>query len=617
MRNSGAYFIYQKVILALIVSLILPFVFYIILRSLIDNNLDKMKNILPRLLLTALFVYFSFTVAGMIIDQSNIFSLKVASTLNRSGQPLSDMINRIILQNDPSVNFSDASNAPPQSSSGTTLYWGNPSTIPVYIIQVVITGAAIIVFFQAATLIFARALVLLLCLIFSPIMLLPSGINKKIDEYREKIITNFTNNVILAPIFLLLVLIAIKIGQVGRSLIDQAGSIQTTGIDGAMIGSALSGVISVAVLMLAIKFAKQLSGDIGNNISGRISAFTGKLALGGLSMVAKGAVNSVAKSERFKGWVEKGGRGGRLAYNTMNRLQNSTFDLRNNETFKKATGGSFGRGTNLSAEDTYNRKYNKERKYHNLLNEEGKERHLGRLDTSIAYSSIARDLRGKKELSFEEDLKSNNKFNQSFDKANSEADKDKREKKITEEIDKHFKENGKGDKHFSKELAKPENAALLQKFKDANKETDEVKRKTELLKVIKEFEDKSAKQTQSQSNTQSQANTSNNRTGVIAGTSNAQAITKNKLQRSNLDRERSLNAKAYADELAKVLKPIIGEYKKEQTGRESFFNTAATQNDKATEKAINRNRRNNNQNPNPTSNSTPNSNSSNTLNNAA
>lgn len=81
-----------------------------------------MKNILPRLLFTALFVYFSFTVAGMIIDQSNIFSLKVASTLNRSGQPLSDMINRIILQNDPSVNFSDASNAPPQSSSGATLY---------------------------------------------------------------------------------------------------------------------------------------------------------------------------------------------------------------------------------------------------------------------------------------------------------------------------------------------------------------------------------------------------------------------------------------------------------------------------------------------------------------
>lgn len=448
-------------------------------------------------------------------------------------------------------------------------------------------------------------------------MLLPSGINKKIDEYREKIITNFTNNVILAPIFLLLVLIAIKIGQVGRSLIDQAGNIQATGIDGAMIGSALSGVISVAVLMMAIKFAKQLSGDIGNNISGKISAFTGKLALGGLSMVTKGAVNSVAKSERFKGWVEKGGRTGRLAYNTMNRLQNSTFDLRNNETFKKATGGSFGRGTNLSAEDTYNRKYNKERKYHNLLNEEGKEKHLGRLDTSIAYSSIARDLRDKKVLSFEEDLKSNNKFNQSFDKANSEVNKDKREKKITEEIDKHFKENGKGDKHFSKELAKPENAELLRKFKEANKKTNKAERKTELLKVIKEFEDKANKQKQTQNNPQPQANTSSNRTGVIAGTSNAQAMTKNKLQRSNLDRERSLNAKAYADELAKVLKPIIGEYKREQTGRESFFNTATAQNDKATEKAINRNRRNNNQNPNPTSNSAPNPNLNNTLNNAA
>ena len=63
-------------------------------------------------------------------------------------------------------------------------------------------GVGIMILFQAAILIFVRGVILILCLIFSPIMLLPSGIHSKIDEYRKKIIEYFTNSTIMAPVFL-------------------------------------------------------------------------------------------------------------------------------------------------------------------------------------------------------------------------------------------------------------------------------------------------------------------------------------------------------------------------------------------------------------------------------
>ncbi len=184
-----------------------------------------------------------------------------------------------------------------------------------------------------------------------------------------------------------------------------------------------------------------------------------------------------------------------MANNLVNSLKGSTFDIRNNKTFQKASGGSFGRGTNQTAEDSYNRRYRKEKAYNDLLNEKGSERHLNRLKNGAFIGrQIARDLENGKNLNFNDSLKTGNRQNKSFDQANSETDKDKRLDKVTKEIDKHFKDNKKGDKYFSSELAKPENAVLLQKLKKANAETNESERKSEFLKVVKEFEDTIAKQ---------------------------------------------------------------------------------------------------------------------------
>ncbi len=53
--------------------------------------------------------------------------------------------------------------------------------------------------------------------------------------------------------------------------------------------------------MIAIAIAKKMSGEIGTKLSGKISSFTGNLAFGGTSRMLKGATNTLANSERFKG----------------------------------------------------------------------------------------------------------------------------------------------------------------------------------------------------------------------------------------------------------------------------------------------------------------------------
>lgn len=175
--------------------------------------------------------------------------------------------------------------------------------MPVFLIQLLITGLSIIILFQAAILIFVRGITLVLCMILSPVMLLPAGIAKQIDKYREMIIEYFTNATIMAPIFLFLVLIAMQIGDAASGLITNTDSLNTisgsSNVSGDLIGAAITGIISIIVLQLAISTAKNLSGEIGAKVSGKISGVLGSVAFGGAGKIARLGMNKVATSKRL------------------------------------------------------------------------------------------------------------------------------------------------------------------------------------------------------------------------------------------------------------------------------------------------------------------------------
>lgn len=494
--NSGAYEVWRKVILALVTSLLLPLVFYYIIRMLIDNDTDKIQKILPKIIFTALFVYFSFTVVGFLIDQANILSIYIYRSLHSPDQSIASSMESLII-GDPSLKDPDA------PGKGYSL--GDWSAVPVMAIQLLMVGVGIMILFQAAILIFVRGVILILCLIFSPIMLLPSGIHSKIDEYRKKIIEYFTNSTIMAPVFLFLVLIAIKVGEAGSSIIINTDSLSTLSgtstISGKLIGAAISGVISVIILQLAISTAKQLSGDIGNRISGKISSFIGNTALGGTARLTRMGASKLVNNKKFNGWISKGGTRGRLALKLQKSANNSTFDVRNNKTFAKATGNTFGKGSNTTINSAFEKRYAKEKEFYNRLNPEAQEKHIRNLrrgwtGTSIISNGnrVADRLEGKNsELSFKEKMDTNKNFKNKFDKANKETDTDKRMEKIYESIDSHFKANGKGEKYFTKQMKKEKyTEEFKEKLEKINKDKslNEEERKNKILDIVNKFEEK-------------------------------------------------------------------------------------------------------------------------------
>ncbi len=526
--NSGAYEVWRKVILALVTSLLLPIVFYYIIRMLIDNDTAQIQKILPKILFTALFVYFSFSIVGFLIDQANVFSIYIYRSLHNPNQSIASSMERLII-GDPSL------------KSQEIISLGAWDSVPAFGIQVLITGVAIIIFFQAAILIFIRGITLVLCMIFSPVMLLPAGINSYIDKYRDMVIKYFTNATIMAPIFLFLLLIAMKVGDAGSALIQNTSALTTENISGQLTGAAISGVISIIILQLAITTAKNLSGEIGAKVSGKISGTIGSLAFGGASKALRMGAGKVVNSKKFDGWIAKGGTRGRLALKLQDYAQNSTFDARNSKVFQAATKGTFGKGGNTTIDSSFRKRYAKEKHFYDRLNDDAKGKHINNLrsgwtGTSVIFNGnrVADRLESKnKNLSFEEKIDTNNRLAGNFNKINKESDKDKRKEKMIKFINNHFKENGKGEEYFSKELEKPKNSKLKEDFdKIIKDEPDENKRKEKIMKSISEFEEKN-KKNQNTNNTTNTQNQQNQNTNNITQNQNTAQNTNNTTQNQN------------------------------------------------------------------------------------
>ncbi len=488
--NSNAYHVWRNVILSLVTSLLLPLVFYMIIRMLIDNDTSRIKKILPRLLITALFVYFSFAIVGWIIDQTNVLSIYLYRSMHDPGQTLGDSLKRILAIDTAAVGISKA-------DWTTTLF---------QLIKVVINFVSLLVLIQGLVLIFMRAIILVLCLIFSPLMLLPAGINEYIDKYRDMVIKSFTNSAISAPIFMFIVLIALQIGEGIRNSLESNAQLNQIGqgLSGANVtmGATISSIIIIVVLQLAITVSKRMSGDIGGQISGKIGGFVGNLAFGGAAAVARGGVRAVSNNEKFQGWMKKneGTSRGKLAASMMNTAKSSTFDMRNTAGFQKVsqvtTGdkGSFGKGSTRTIKNSQEAAYVKERAYHNsLTTEQGKKANLERLRKEsgggLYGKEIADRLEGRESgLSLSERISHEKGYEIKFDKANEIKDENKRKDKLIGSIDEHYKDNKKGEKYFTEALKKPENIKLKKDFEEANKKEGAAERKSAIMKTVEDFE---------------------------------------------------------------------------------------------------------------------------------
>ena len=279
-ENSKAVDIYKTIILSAIASLMLPLVFYLIIRMLIDNDSSKMEKLLPKVLMTALFIYFSFGIAGWLVDQSNIVTIYIYRAIHggSDSQNFGDVISS-------TLGISGGTN---QNSIDSIGYLGDWSTIAYTFGQILINALGLYIIFQAMILIFVRSIVLLLCLIFSPIMFLPDlpdkfndPVKKMIKKYKDMFMTSFVNNLLLAPVFMFLMMIAIRIGNISGDLIKTTSDLDSSTPDHpGFLARIIKTIVVVAVMQLSITVAKNLSGEAGETVSGTISSFTGGVASG-------------------------------------------------------------------------------------------------------------------------------------------------------------------------------------------------------------------------------------------------------------------------------------------------------------------------------------------------
>jgi hypothetical protein len=358
------------------------------------------------------------------------------------------------------------------------------------------------VIFQGAILMFARTITLLLAMIFSPLMLLPVGIHSMIDKYRDMVIKYFSNGVLMGPIFMFLLLLAQKVGAVASKMVGTITTEPNAVISGPALAMMIETVLVIVVLQLAITVAKNLSGELGVLLSQKVSAFTGGLALGGTGSALRNTVGRFAMKAQEKGWMK--GKEGSARHKMMTKLYGnlgkSTFDVRGTKAFKAAAGTSLGKNIGLgelgaashnTSKSRLDRKLYEASKYYDSLGEEGRKRYINNLRSSIPGSynhSVADKLEGrngkKYQRSLQDKLENDSAFNNKFTTANSQKDEGLREQEMSKVMDEHFKDLGKGEKHFSETINKPENTDLKKEYMKIMQEKDENKRTEKLQTFI-------------------------------------------------------------------------------------------------------------------------------------
>ncbi|MEA4910886.1 hypothetical protein SDC9_21724 [bioreactor metagenome] len=485
--NSNAYLVWRNVILSLVTSLLLPIVFYMLIRMLIDNDTSKIKKILPRILITALFVYFSFAIVGWIIDQTNVLSIYIYRSMHNPGETLGDALADVLAIDTRSLGAARA-------DWGFTLFQA---------IKIVINGVAVLVLVQGMVLLLMRAIILLLVLIFSPLMLLPAGINEYIDKYRDMVIKSFTTSVISAPIFMFIVLIALQIGAAIRDSLQNNPQLNSlsTGMAGAgeagntFMGASVASAIIIVVLQLAITVSKKMSSDLGGQVAGKVGGFVGNFALGTTGAVMRRGATAVSNSDKFQGWIRKNedgtkrvnqilAAGGRQLDRT---LSTSSFDARNigkKNPNKQALEENVQKKSELrtvQSDIAYARKKLSEKDI-----SESDKKHWNTVlgNSEKRKGELEKDLFGdKKSQNLLQDVNQTFKDNPG---TGAESMKNK-EEEIKASIDKEFLKEGKGENYFSQNLEKPENEKLKTEFLNALKELNPREAYMSLSKVLADF----------------------------------------------------------------------------------------------------------------------------------
>lgn len=207
------------------------------------------------------------------------------------------------------------------------------------------------IFLQAGFIFLGRTIALIFIMIFSPLMF-AGGVFAPLEKWISRWHKEFVGQVMLAPIFFILLYVAMAI--LGSLVTALDGLLETYDNNGEdfvlpLISILISSALVIFAFATALNKAKEMSGSIGGKAAGAGSWVGGKLLGGGTNLALGGAaaaMRRVVKATGVGDYVTKNPNSfaSRMG---LAKLANSTLDIRNTK-----TGAMAGRGVSAALRAT-------------------------------------------------------------------------------------------------------------------------------------------------------------------------------------------------------------------------------------------------------------------------
>lgn len=307
----------------------------------IINQGDNFKKYIPKIVIFALFVNFSYPLTRAIIDISNVISLNLyasavgsnaleAGAVNILGDKTAGAIIRDRLGLSGLIDFATGDTKTGESALNSI------NSTPAALLAVLFILYAAWIFFLISALIITRTAVLVFLIIASPILLV-DGIIPKLGEQATSLRKIFWEQLFVGPVFAIMLAVTLKFLEV-----FQKGPLASGSIGGKASSIVMFFNILMMLIMLHImlKVVKATSGKIGEAVSGTMGKIGGTLAggaiLGGAGALGRATLGRAAAAARDSKWVTSRQDSfiGRKTRDMSSSLANKTFDGRNSSFVK-------------------------------------------------------------------------------------------------------------------------------------------------------------------------------------------------------------------------------------------------------------------------------------------
>lgn len=319
------------------------------------------KSLLVNVIIVALLINFSLVITKVVIDASNIVALQFYT---QSGTPKSGGPDRSYMQSagntvqERNLSAAFVAGAAPQAifmnSSGFDQFVNFRSDKIAIFIAICLMSAVINIIlayalFMAGFIFLGRTIMLIFLMVVAPLAFV-AWILPGTKSIAEKWWSELLNQSFVAPVFLFFIYLILRFVTSASflgALFSESPNAQAT-IQDILLMTFLNTAVLSTMLIIAVRIAKKMSGEMGTMAISLGKAATGMVlggavGIAGRQLVGRGA-SAIASSEAYKTFTAKNPFMGRMGFKALDTVAGGSFDVRATSLGGKAGIGKAGGG---------------------------------------------------------------------------------------------------------------------------------------------------------------------------------------------------------------------------------------------------------------------------------